>query len=320
MSAKSPVIVDLKFIPREVEDALKGAFPGREVLNLADPRHKGRDLSGIDYAVVWKSDPDLFSRAPDLKVVFSGGAGVDHVLTLPGLPDVPLVRFVDRSLTTRMSEWVVMNCLMHLRQHRAYEARAKAHVWEDLSQPEAADVTVGVMGLGVLGLDAIRKLGVMGFKTIGWSRSKKTIDGVQTFDGDELDAFLAKTDFLVSLLPLTAETKGYPECIAVCQAQPQRAFGSAGRDQWRPRRQSGRRRYYRRPAIRRAGRRFARCVRAGTVGSRQPVLGYGKRLCHAARGGILGCEGAVCPCGAAQMDRFESGLPLEHLVDRKAGY
>jgi glyoxylate/hydroxypyruvate reductase A len=208
MPAKSPVIVDLKFIPREVEDGLKGAFPGRQVLNLANPAHKGRDLSGIDYAVVWKSDPDLFSRAPDLKVVFSGGAGVDHVLTLPGLPDVPLVRFVDRSLTTRMSEWVVMNCLMHLRQHRAYEARAKAHVWEDLSQPEAADVTVGVMGLGILGQDAIRKLGIMGFKTIGWSRSKRTIDGVETFAGDELDAFLAKTDFLVSLLPLTAETKG----------------------------------------------------------------------------------------------------------------
>ncbi|MEK1933002.1 MAG: NAD(P)-dependent oxidoreductase, partial [Pararhizobium sp.] len=169
MPSKSPVIVDLKFIPQEVEDGLKGAFAGREVINLADAAHKERDLSGIDYAVVWKSDPDLFSRAPDLKVVFSGGAGVDHVLTLPGLPDVPLVRFVDRSLTTRMSEWVVMNCLLHLRQHRAYEARAKAHVWEDLSQPEAADVTVGVMGLGVLGQDAIAKLRIMGFKTIGWS-------------------------------------------------------------------------------------------------------------------------------------------------------
>ena len=94
MPSRSPVIVDLKFIPQEVEDGLKGAFPGREIINLADPRHRGRDLTGIDYAVVWKSDPDLFSRATDLKVVFSGGAGVDHVLKLPGLPDVPLVRFV----------------------------------------------------------------------------------------------------------------------------------------------------------------------------------------------------------------------------------
>lgn len=319
MSAKSPVIVDLKFIPREVEDALKGAFPGREVLNLADPRHKGRDLSGIDYAVVWKSDPDLFSRAPDLKVVFSGGAGVDHVLTLPGLPDVPLVRFVDRSLTTRMSEWVVMNCLMHLRQHRAYEARAKAHVWEDLSQPEAADVTVGVMGLGVLGLDAIRKLGVMGFKTIGWSRSKKTIDGVETFDGGELDAFLAKTDFLVSLLPLTAETKGILNASLFAKLSRKGPMGA--------------------PVV----------INGGRGGSQ-----VGADIIAALQSGVLGGASLdvfeqeplgrdspfwdmenvyVTPHVAAssdvkalfvhaeqQMDRFESSLPLEHLVDRKAGY
>lgn len=319
MSAKSPVIVDLKFIPREVEDGLKGAFPGREVLNLADPRHKGRDLSGIDYAVVWKSDPDLFSRAPDLKVVFSGGAGVDHVLTLPGLPDVPLVRFVDRSLTTRMSEWVVMNCLMHLRQHRAYEARAKAHVWEDLSQPEAADVTVGVMGLGILGQDALRKLGVMGFKTIGWSRSQKTIDGVETFDGDELDTFLSRTDFLVSLLPLTAETKGILNASLFAKLSRNGPFGA--------------------PVV----------INGGRGGSQVSA-----DIIAALQSGVLGGASLdvfeqepldrdspfwdmdnvyVTPHVAAssdvkalfvhaeqQMDRFEGGLPLEHLVDRKAGY
>ncbi len=141
-------------------------------------------------------------------MLFSGGAGVDHVLTLPGLPDIPLVRFIDRSLTTRMSEWVVMHCLMHLRQHATYEAQAARREWRDLSQPEAADVTVGVMGLGVLGQDAVAKLRVMGFNVVGWSRTKKTIAGIDTFDGGEMDAFLARTDILVGLLPLTDETRG----------------------------------------------------------------------------------------------------------------
>jgi glyoxylate/hydroxypyruvate reductase A len=319
MSAKSPVIVDLKFIPREVEDGLKGAFPGREVLNLADPGHKGRDLTGIDYAVVWKSDPDLFSRAPDLKVVFSGGAGVDHVLTLPGLPDVPLVRFVDRSLTTRMSEWVVMNCLMHLRQHRAYEARAKAHVWEDLSQPEAADITVGVMGLGILGHDAIRKLGVMGFRTIGWSRSKKTIDGVETFDGDALDAFLAKTDFLVSLLPLTAETKGILNASLFSKLNRKGPFGA--------------------PVVINGGRGGSQvstdiiaALQSGVLGGASLDVFEQEPLAsdspfwdmdnvyvtpHVAASSDVK---ALFVHAEQQMNRFESGLPLEHLVDRRAGY
>ncbi len=319
MPSKSPVIVDLKFIPQEVEDGLKGAFPGREVINLADPAHKGRDLSSIDYAVVWKSDPDLFSRAPDLKIVFSGGAGVDHVLTLPGLPDVPLVRFVDRSLTTRMSEWVVMNCLLHLRQHRAYEARAKAHVWEDLSQPEAADITVGVMGLGVLGQDAIAKLSVMGFRTVGWSRSKKIIKGVETFTGDELDAFLAKTDILVGLLPLTDETRGLFNAGLFSKLSRNGPFGA--------------------PVF----------INGGRGGSQ-----VGADIAAALESGVLGGASLdvfeqepldqdspfwemdnvyITPHVAAssdvralfahaeqQMQRFESGLPLQHLVDRKAGY
>src|SRR5690606_38761434 len=74
--------------------------------------------------------------------------------------------------------------------------------------PEAADLTVGIMGLGVLGSDAARKLKVMGFNVIGWSKSKKSIEGVETFAGPELDAFLGKTDILVGLLPLTSETSG----------------------------------------------------------------------------------------------------------------
>jgi len=319
MSWKSPVIVDLKFIPQEVETGLKGAFAGREVINLADPAYKGRDLSGIDYAVVWKSDPDLFSRAPDLKVVFSGGAGVDHVLTLPGLPDVPLVRFVDRSLTTRMSEWVVMNCLLHLRQQRAYEARAKAHVWEDLSQPEAADVTVGVMGLGVLGQDAIRKLGVMGFRTIGWSRSKKEIDGVETFAGDELDAFLTRTDLLVGLLPLTNETRGIFNASLFSKLSRNGPFGA--------------------PVFINGGRGGSQvetdilaALRSGLLGGasldvfEQEPLAKDSPFWDMDNVYITPHVAASSDVKALfshvehQINRLESGLPLQHLVDRKAGY
>lgn len=209
MQKKSPVIIDLKFDRQEVATALKGAFADREVIDLAHPANKARDLSGIDYAVVWKPSADLFSRAKDLKAVFSGGAGVDHVMTLPGLPEVPVVRFVDPTLTTRMSEWVVLQCLLHLRQFKAYEALNAKRIWRELAQPEAKEVTVGIMGLGVLGSDAAAKLRVMGFDVIGWSRRKKQIEGIETFDAAGLDAFLARTDILVGLLPLTADTRGF---------------------------------------------------------------------------------------------------------------
>lgn len=208
MPAKSPVIVDLRFHPEQVREGLKGAFPGRDVINRADPASRDKDLSTAHYAVLWKPLDDLFLRAKGLKVLFSGGAGVDHVLTLPGLPDLPLVRFVDPTLTTRMSEWVVMQCLLHLRQHVAYERQRAKKLWAPLNQPEASELTVGIMGMGVLGMDAARKLRGLGFNVVGWSKSRKTIEGIETFEGSQLDSFLGRTDILVGLLPLTAETSG----------------------------------------------------------------------------------------------------------------
>lgn len=225
MSEKSPVIIDLKFDPETVRKSLAGAFADREAINLADPETRQRDLSGISYAVVWKPDADLFERAPDLKVIFSGGAGVDSILSIPALPDLPIVRFVDHTLTTRMSEWVVLQCLTHLRQVFAYAEQQAARHWEELSQPQASEVTVGVMGLGVLGLDAVRKLQVMGFDVIGWSRTPKSIDGLETYDASGLDDFLGRTDILVGLLPLTPETEGFYDATLFSKLRQGGALG-----------------------------------------------------------------------------------------------
>src|SRR3546814_9490744 len=78
------------------------------------------------------------------------------------------------SLTTRMSEWIVLQCLSHLRQVPIYSKQQREHVWRELPQPEAKDLTVGIMGLGVLGQDSVVKLKVMGFDVIGWSDRKST--------------------------------------------------------------------------------------------------------------------------------------------------
>ncbi len=205
MTAANAVVVDLKFERREVDRAVGEAFPDRAILHASD---RDCDLSDARYAVVWKPDPDIFRRAPKLEVLFSGGAGVDHVLSLPDLPDIPIVRFVDPSLTTRMSEWVVLQCLSHLRQVPGYLRQQRDGVWRELPQPEARDVTVGIMGLGVLGQDSATKLRMMGFNVIGWSRRKKPLEDVETFGADCLEEFLSRTDILVGLLPLTDETRG----------------------------------------------------------------------------------------------------------------
>lgn len=175
-----------------------------------DPERPDPRAAEAQYAIVWAPDAALFSAIPNVEVIFSLGAGVDHI-TRSGvaLPDVPVVRYVNDDLTARMGEWIVLQCLIHLRQHLAYSSQAARHEWRQLNQPGADEVTVGIMGLGVLGQHAAEKLQALGFKVTGWSRTAKTIDRVESFAGpEELDAFLGRTDMLVSLLPRTAETEG----------------------------------------------------------------------------------------------------------------
>jgi glyoxylate/hydroxypyruvate reductase A len=167
------------------------------------------ELEEVGYMLVWKPLPETLDRLPALKVIFSLGAGVDHIFALPGLPDVPVVRIVDPDLTGRMSEYLVWQTLHHLRRGPAYRRIQAEHRWDEVEQPAACQVSVGIMGLGVMGAAAAEVLLRLGFRLRGWTRTPKQAPGVEVFVGpDGLDAFLAGTDILVSLLPLTPETRG----------------------------------------------------------------------------------------------------------------
>lgn len=193
------------FDPRRWRDALAAHAEGRTI--VFEPDHP--EDPTIHYAVVWKQPPGLLESLPHLKAVFSLGAGVDHVLGDRNLPDVPIVRVVSDDLSNRMSEFVVWRVLDHLRRGRAYRTQQAHKIWHERLQPAARDVTVGIMGYGELGQDAGEKLAMLGFKIVGWSRRRKEVSGVTTFAGQgELDSFLAATDILVVLLPLTPETRG----------------------------------------------------------------------------------------------------------------
>jgi glyoxylate/hydroxypyruvate reductase A len=163
----------------------------------------------IAYACVWKPPPGLLSRFPNLRVIFSLGAGVDALTGDTTLPAAPLVRIVDPDLTMRMTEYVVLHVLMIHRQQRAYDAQQRQRVWNELPQPAAYEIAVGVMGLGVLGGAAAGALARLGFRVAGWSRTPKRLDGVETFHGPAgIDALLARSEILVCLLPHTPATDG----------------------------------------------------------------------------------------------------------------
>ena len=167
------------------------------------------DPADVRYIFVWKPKPEAFQGLTGLKAILSLGAGVDALLKHPRLPDAPIVRFVDDDLSQRMSDYVVAHVTMHHRLYTRFRADQKAKRWSQLYPPAASETSVGIMGMGVLGQDAVRRLKPLGFTLRSWSRTPKAVDGVEGFAGDAaFDAFLGGTDILVNLLPLTPETTG----------------------------------------------------------------------------------------------------------------
>ena len=173
-----------------------------------------------------------------------------------------------------------MHALAHLRQLRRYERQQRERIWaDDDDQPKAAEVQVGVLGLGVLGTDAALKLGALGFKVAGWSASEKSLPGVACFSGsDGLKRLLAMTDMLVVLLPLTDATRGLIDASLLSSAQAGRPARRSHPHQRWTRRPAGRSRHPRRGRFGAPQGRVARRVRARAVAEEFAPLDPPRRL------------------------------------------
>lgn len=167
-------------------------------------------LEDIHYALIWKIEDGVLGTLPNLRAIFALGAGVDQILRDPQFPrEVPLFRLVDAGLKQQMTEYAVYGVLHHNRKMEAYRRQAAVGEWTMLDAVHPSQRTVGVMGLGVFGSDVARKLALLGFRVGGWSRTLKTLDDIESYAGsDELARFLARSEILINLLPLTSATRG----------------------------------------------------------------------------------------------------------------
>jgi glyoxylate/hydroxypyruvate reductase A len=169
------------------------------------------DPESVHYVFVWEPTIGRLAQYPNLRVIFSSAAGVDHLTRDPELPrHVPIVRMGAGEAAQTMGEYVCLSALALLRDYRRIvNAQAQAK-WDPFDAPRTAVQTrVGILGMGNLGKRAAAMLQGLGFQVAGWARTPRTEPGVPIAAGmDELPGFLAQADILVGLLPDTPETTG----------------------------------------------------------------------------------------------------------------
>lgn len=182
--------------------ALKNEHPGMNIYVYPEDH----DKEEVEYAISWKHPRGIFKNYPNLKVIASMGAGVDHITSDPDIPEnIKITRVVDEQLTEDMSAFVLALIMDKMRNISHYYSQKN---WEPTSYRSIENTKIGIMGLGVLGKGVANTLKKVGFNVYGWSKSTKDIDGIHTFCGDEnLTEFLSNAEILVCLLPLTPETE-----------------------------------------------------------------------------------------------------------------
>lgn len=193
----------------------KAPLPWIQALKQHDPlldiRIHGQDNQPdeVDFALAWNHPVGAFDTYPNLKVICSMGAGVDHLFKDPNLPkQAKICRIVDGQLATAMNEFLLALIMNHLRGLNTYQKDQFQKKWSPRPYLMIRDVTIGIMGLGQLGISLANFLTSFGFKVSGWSNSEKNIPEVSALAGASgLPEFLNQTDILVCLLPLTNETK-----------------------------------------------------------------------------------------------------------------
>jgi glyoxylate/hydroxypyruvate reductase A len=184
--------------------ALTAELPSLDVRvhpNIGDP-------SQICYALVWKPPVGFFAAFPNLKLVTNLGAGIDSLLGRDDLPPVPISRLNDPGMVSLMTSYVLFAVIRYARDIPIFERAQRQQKWHYVHPRALSTFRVGVLGLGELGAPAARALAEAGFDVRGWSRTQKSIPAVACTSGRAgLERFLADTEILVVMLPLTPETK-----------------------------------------------------------------------------------------------------------------
>lgn len=169
-----------------------------------------KNKESIDFLLVWRPHENYLDEFPNVKVVHSIGAGVDHMLKTNLNSNVSFARIVDHDLKHDMFEHVLSIILVENKRLLTYLENQKQHLWKPKRYKSNKNTIVAILGVGEIGNYVAEQLVALGYQVKGWSKSpKKSLNYAYYFGDDGLNDVLNDSDFIVNILPLTKETTGF---------------------------------------------------------------------------------------------------------------
>ena len=186
---------------------LKKKFKNNKIFTINDDV----DFSKIDVAMVWNLPSNIFKKMVNLKAIFSIGAGVDHILKLPNIGNLPIIRVKDPTMRIRMYNHVLSQILIFQLKLKIYDEAQRKKIWmNERYTPLNNELTIGIMGIGYIGNFVASNIKKLGYNVIGFKKNITTNKApFEIYNKSSLNKFIKRSDIIVSILPDTKNTKNF---------------------------------------------------------------------------------------------------------------
>jgi len=181
-----------------------------EIRQSRDNKELVKLISDVEVLFAGRLNKEMFLAAKELKWIHYFGAGVDHIL-FPELVESPVILTNSKGIyATPVSEHVFGLILSLTKRLHLLVRDQLERKWKRVPVEELEGKTLGIVGLGSVGYEVARKAKCFGMSVIATKRnvSAKPEYVDELLPPANLQELLARSDFVVLTVPLTAETRG----------------------------------------------------------------------------------------------------------------
>ena len=187
--------------------SLKKKFKGHNFFTIKDKVN----YSNISVAVIWNLPNNIYKKLVNVRLIFSLGAGVDHIINLPSYNGIPIIRIKDPNMRERMFNHTLSQILNFQLKLTHYQKAQQKKIWlGDSPTPQNKNLKIGILGLGYLGSFVAKKLQKLNYQIIGYKKTHSKLKlSFKVFTGKKINDFISSSDIIVSILPSTETTRDF---------------------------------------------------------------------------------------------------------------
>lgn len=225
-----PVVLLTHVLPGERIAALAAAcelrtWSGPGLMPAAELVREVAGCEGLVCLLTDRVDEQVLDAAPGLRFVSSMSVGVDHVdvpaLTQRGIP----LGHTPGVLVETTADTCFALLLAAARRVPEADQFVRGGQWnkdnrwspEFFTGKDVAGATLGLVGLGAIGQAVARRAKGFGMRVVGWNRSPRELEGIESLGLDEV---LAVSDFVSVHVALAEETRMLLDAQRISRMKP----------------------------------------------------------------------------------------------------